>query len=226
VQLNHPRRDSSGLFTSIGFDRESLRATASPEDLGLPGDADLQDFDFDAIEVWNKSPDENDRATFRDYLALYEAGQHFAMMGNSDSHDRGRPAGSTRTYAKVPDDTPGSFTWQQVRTAIDEQNLTVSTGIFVTAELAGEVTSGGAPLRIRVQAAPWVEVDRLTVYAGRNVALERELSGSQDPVRFDQTLDVSPMGADFFVVMAEGDRPPRPVIKHRPIGVTNPIDLP
>lgn len=224
VQVNHPNRDSSGWFRAIGLDPVSGMATATPSELGFDASADLDDFDFDVVEVWNKSPDENDELSLQQLLGLWANGWRFGMMGNSDSHDSGRPAGSPRTYIAVPDDSPGAFAWSDVAASIRAGRMTVSGGAFVTAE-PGEVAGDTVPVRVRVQVAPWAEVDRLRIYAGTEVVVDQPISVTGDVLVVDDTFDVALGGADFVLVRADGSRDADPVVPFVPYGCTNPIPV-
>ncbi len=221
VQINHPRRSSSGLFESIGLDRDTGMATLTAAELGLDPAADLNDFDVDGVEVWNKTPDDDDEESLLDYLALYSLGRRFAMMGNSDTHDDGRPAGSFRTYLEVPDDARGAFGWDDVAAAIRARRATVSAGIFVTAEVTAlDDAADTADLRVVVQAPPYIAPERLRVYAGTEVVHDEALAGTGELV-----LNGVPLGgADFVAVRVDGGRGD-PVISHGTLGMTNPIEV-
>jgi hypothetical protein len=221
VQVNHPRRSTSGLFESIELDRTTGMATVSPMELGLDPATDLSDFDVDGIEVWNKTPDADDEESLLDYLALYSLGRRFAMIGNSDTHDDGRPAGTVRTYVAVADDTRGGFGWVDVASAIRARRASVSAGIFVTAAITGVDTAADtATVHVRVQAPPYVAVERLRAYAGTEVALDQPLTAAGE---LDLTVPLA--GARFVCVRVDGGRGD-PVVTHATFGMTNPIDLP
>ena len=78
---------------------------------------------------------------------------------------------------------------------------------------------------MRVQAAPWVDVTRLRIYAGRDVVLDRPLTGTAS-VRLDETIDVAIGAATFVVVRADGDAEGQPVFGFSPFGVTNALAVP
>ncbi len=225
VQVNHPNRNGSGWFRSIGLDPVSGMATANPADLNIDPDSDLNTFDFDVIEAWNKSPDENDEITVEQLLGLWSHGWRFGMMGNSDSHEPGNPAGSPRTYISVPDDTPGNFDWTDVATSIRAARMTVSGGAFVTAEV-GVAAGDSVPVSVRVQVPPWAEVDRLRIYAGTEVVLDQPIVPTGEILQVDETFDVDLGGADFILVRADGSRRASPVVDFAPYGMTNPLPLP
>lgn len=225
VQINHPRLDD-GFFDAIGLDPETGHATAMPATLELPAETDLDDFAFDVIEVWNGYTRGDNEETFADYLALCDAGRVFTMVGNSDTHRPTLPAGSPRSFVRVPDDASGAFGWSDVDRALRAREVTVAGGIFVTAEIVGPRAGGSVPVRVRVQAAPWVEVDRLRVYAGRGVVIDRPIAASSVAVRLEETIDVPIAGEAFVVVRADGTRAPEPVQHFAPYGVTNALFVP
>jgi hypothetical protein len=222
VQMNHPRKSPQGYFLRAGLDRDTGHTTATPEEVGLPPTEDLDNLDFDVIEVWNGAIGEEETESFADYLALLTAGRRFTMVGNSDSHVRRNLAGSPRTFLDVGDDSPGAWDFTQVGDAMRAGRVTVSVGVFVTAELMGPVTGGMVPVHVRVQAPSWIEVSWLRFFAGRDMVLEQAIDPSLgDPVRLDTTVDV-PVGAlPFVVVQAGGDRPAPPVVNDPPFGITN-----
>lgn len=225
VQINHPRLRGTGYFDQVGLDRATGHATADPMSLDLPATTDLDDFAFDVIEVWNGYTRGDNEASFEDFLALAVAGRRFTMIGNSDSHRAELPAGAPRSFVRVPDDARGAFTWEDVAVGLRSGDVTVAAGIFVTAEATGPRAAGSVPIHVRVQAAPWVDVTRLRVYAGRDVVVDRALTGASS-VRLDETIDVPIGAAPFVVVRADGDADAEPVFGFRPFGVTNPLDVP
>jgi len=222
VQMNHPRKSPQGYFRTARLDRDTGHVTATAEEVGLPPTEDLDNLDFDAIEVWNGAIGGEEVESFADYLALLTAGRRFTMVGNSDSHVRRDLAGSPRTFLQVGDDTPGAWDFTDVNSAIRAGHAEVSVGVFVTAELTGPVTAGMVPVHVRVQAPSWIEVSWLRFYAGRDMVLEAPIDPSLgDPVRVDASFDV-PVGAlPFVVVQAGGDRPAPPVVNDAPFGITN-----
>jgi len=225
VQINHPRLDQ-GFFDAVGLDPETGRATSLPDSLDLPADTDLDDFSFDVIEVWNGYTRGDNEETFADYLALFAAGRRFTMVGNSDTHRPTLPAGSPRSFVRVPDDTAGAYDWTEIGAALRAREVTVAGGIFVTAELAGPRTATSVPVHVRVQAPPWVETDRLRIYASREVVIDRPIPAGTAPIRFEGDIDVPIADAGFVVVRADGTREPEPMQHFAPYGVTNALIVP
>ena len=226
VQINHPRLGSAAFFSAVGLDRDTGRATADPAELSLPAGTDLDDFGFEVLEIWNGYTRGDNEASFEDYLALYAAGRPFAMVGNSDSHRPDLPAGSPRSFVRVPDDARGALAWPAIAAALRAREVTVAAGLFVTAELAGPRAGDRVPVHVRVQAPPWARADRLRIYAGRDVAVDQPIAPGAGGVRLDATIDVPLMGANFIVVRADGTAAPRPMQHFESFGATNPLSVP
>jgi len=115
IQLNHPR-DSTGYFDESGYqpdqpisELESLHWTS----------------DFDSMEVFNGAGDLC--AVMRDWIGLLNQGKRVVGVGNSDSHDFGRPAGYPRNY--LPTSAPRA--------------VEITRGELVSAMLGGRVSVGG-----------------------------------------------------------------------------------
>ncbi len=76
-----------------------------------------------------------------------------------------------------------------------------------------------------MQAPPWIEVDRLRIYAGTEVAVDRAIPASSEVVRLDEVVDVPLGGATFVVVRVDGPRSAPPVLPFAAFGVTNPLPI-
>jgi hypothetical protein len=220
VQINHPRLGSASFFGALALDA-SGHASADPMSLGLPAGTDLDDFGFEVLEIFNGYTRGGNEESFADYLSLFSAGRRFAMVGNSDTHRPTLPAGSPRSFVRVPDDRPGMFGWQEVATSIRAREITIAGTLFVTAELAGPRAGDRVPVHVRVQAPPWTRADRLRIYAGTNVSVDRAISGG-----FDEIVDVDLLGASFVVVRADSALEPAPMQHFEAFGITNPILVP
>ncbi len=239
VQVNHPW-DPLGLFTAIGFDRETLKATKSGADLDIPG-ADLNNFDFDALEVGNKKTPGSFEPSFLDWLALVSGGFKITATGASDSHGDDAYVGEARTYVYVGTglDDPAIIDLAAVNTAIRNQRVVVAQGVFVT---AGVVLTGGsasipgevvdlsaateAVLRIRVQAPPWLPVGALVIYERDEEIMRIALNEADtQAIRYQEDL-VLPLDTrdTLFVVAVEAAGDGRPVMEDKPQpSFTNPV---
>ena len=174
VQINHPRLPNGiGYFQIAGFDPRSGRAPVGMRT------------DFDAIEIYN-GYDMANRArvdqVLEDWYALLNLGRRIAATGSSDSHRiQYQWAGYPRTYAAVDaraaGDGGGPIDTAAVVASLKRGRGFVSSGPIIELEL-GE---GGKPARpgdelalkgsslkgkLRVRAAPWVDVSSVEVLAG------------------------------------------------------------
>jgi len=232
VQVNHPRMEHDiGYFEMMGLDARTGAAS------------DAYSADFDALEVWNGfdlSRMEMFDRVLADWLALLGRGRRIVATGSSDSHQVSYQwAGYPRTYVHVAGgsvDDPGA-----VIASLAEGHAFVTSGPLLEVRVGeagpGEtarVRRGPVRGRVSVQAAPWMEVSRLEVHAGRAVVLERSLDGTdvdvesaaaadveedgvgtEDPgadvtsppaVRFEGDLEVNVGRARFMVVVVRGER--------------------
>ena len=179
VQVNHPRSEGGiGYFDLMHF--EAAAGTADPR--WSP--------DFDAIEVWNGfdlARPERMEQVFRDWLAILQRGQRVVATGSSDSHQlRYQLAGYPRTYAHAkPDD--GAMPLSIVR-ALKAGASFVTSGPFLQASVSGVepggtviASSGVAKLDVRVRTPDWMTVERLEVFVGDELVLDRALAARTMP---------------------------------------------
>lgn len=175
LQVNHPRLPSGiGYFHVIGFDPKIGR---------LPSGMRT---DFDTLEVYNGY----DLATrgrteqvMEDWFALLNLGKHYGATGSSDSHRiQYQWAGYPRTMAivdpKAAGDTGLPIDTAAVVAAIKKAHTFVTSGPMIELELGtgdraarpGDELSAprGVPIagKLRVRAAPWIDVTSVEVLAG------------------------------------------------------------
>jgi hypothetical protein len=175
VQVNHPRLPSGiGYFHHVNFDPKLGRVPAGMRT------------DFDALEVYNGY----DLATrgrteqvMEDWFSLLNMGKRYAATGSSDSHRiQYQWAGYPRTMALVDPRSAGD-TGQPIDTAavvvaIKKAHSFVTSGPVIELELgAGDkaarpgdellLPNGGRVTgKLRIRAAPWVDVTSVEVLAG------------------------------------------------------------
>jgi len=118
----------------------------------------------------------------------------------------------------------GAFGWGDVAAGLRNRELSVSGGAFVEAEVVGSA-GDMASVQVRVQAPPWIEIDRLRVYAGTEVAVDEPIAASSEVVRLDEVVDVPLGGATFVVVRVDGPRSAPPVLPFAAFGLTNPLPV-
>lgn len=176
LQVNHPRLPSGiGYFHVAGFDPKVGRVPASMRT------------DFDTLEVYN-GYDLATRArteqVLEDWFALLNLGKHLWATGSSDSHRiQYQWAGYPRTMVYVDPKSAGD-TGQPVEpgpvvAAIKKGHSFVTSGPMIELELGPESKPArpgdelpaphhGSSLlgKLRIRAAPWVDVTSVEVVAG------------------------------------------------------------
>jgi hypothetical protein len=174
LQVNHPRLPSGiGYFHVVGFDPKVGRVPASMRT------------DFDTLEVYNGY----DLATrgrteqvMEDWFALLNLGKRLGATGSSDSHRiQYQWAGYPRTMAFVDPKSAGD-TGQPIETAavvaaVKKGRGFVTSGPMIELELGPDgrnarpgddlpIGHGNVPGKLRVRAAPWIDVTSVEVIAG------------------------------------------------------------
>ncbi len=248
--INHPRGATiSGYFTAAGYDPAT----------GTARRPEMWDDRFSAVEFFNDSGfyDANNRQGVTDWFSFLNRGRRVFTTGSSDSHSihGGSPVGFPRTCMALGTDDPRMLTPNGIRDAVANGRTYISGGVYIeatatngsaTAGPGQELTGAGAMARLtlRVQAAPWVTVDRLEVFTNgtdgaadagtapnatlvQSITLDASRRDPTNPtVRFrgDVMVPVSAQGA--WVVAAAHGGSLEPVHPGRnAFGVTNPIFL-
>lgn len=175
LQVNHPRLPSGiGYFHVVGFDPKVGRIPAGMRT------------DFDTLEVYN-GYDLATRArteqVLEDWFALLSLGKHIWATGSSDSHRiQYQWAGYPRTMAFVDPRAAGDqgqpIDTAAVVAAIKKGHTFVTSGPMIDVELSSEGKTArpgddlpaphGGPItgKLRVRAAPWVDVISVDVIVG------------------------------------------------------------
>jgi hypothetical protein len=232
IDVHHPRIDNEiGYFDLGHFDARSDRAAR-------PGFS----WDFDALEVMNGYQDPVRKSVDKiidDWFALLNHGHIVTATGNSDTHHLTYNIGGyPRNYVHVQDDRPQSVTAKQVATAVRNHHSFFSTAPFVRVSVGtgtiGDLVAapGGTALAdIEVQAAPWVSVDRVTLYVNGREAKRWPVAESAQAVRFHEKVEVTSQGDGYVVVRVDGNKPLTPVVGDGkrftvyPLALTNPVFL-
>jgi len=232
IDVHHPRIDNEiGYFDLGHFDARADRAAR-------PGFS----WDFDALEVMNGYQDPVRKSVDKiidDWFALLNHGHIVTATGNSDTHHLTYNIGGyPRNYVHVQDDRPQSVTAKQVATAVRNHHSFFSTAPFVRVSVGtgtiGDLVAapGGTALAdIEVQAAPWVSVDRVTLYVNGREAKRWPVAESTQAVRFHEKVEVTSQGDGYVVVRVDGNKPLTPVVGDGkrftvyPLALTNPVFL-
>ncbi len=227
LQLNHPRMGDIGYFDIVGFD---------PKDVaGWQKRTPLAELGFDAIEVFNGDHyaelDQVERC-MRDWYALLDAGKRVTATGNSDSHKLAyHEAGVPLNYVQIANDDPAKLDERAFVDAVRKGRVVVSSGPFVRVtanrkEIGDTVTAGDLDVAVRVDAPPWVDVDRVEL-VGRGGAILQTFSvkPSTKITRIDAHTKLALKHGDWVIAIARGTKPM--TFLHRagakPFAFTNPI---
>jgi hypothetical protein len=234
IQVNHPRWSELGYFKRYRMDPKTARVP-----LALKQEYDSS---FDAIEIFNGVDAVSQpkvRQVVMDWIRLLGQGHRYTATGNSDSHklffvDPGLPRNLIRWGRSASDAQDLDADQGSVIRAIREGHVLVTTGPIIDAEILGAgpgdtVRSHAArvPLKLRVRAAPWIDVSEVEVLLGGQGRRVRfiPIKKSSSVVRLDTALDLAVPPKTFVVVIARGelDLPNVYSPKTRPFAVTNPI---
>jgi hypothetical protein len=238
VQMNHPRGhvqhqlEDGAYFTHLAVAGEPYDPTrglaAEPNRVLAERDpaTGLRDLDYDGVELLNGPSLVRYRLARADWLSLLLQGVVHVGLGNSDSHRAGELPGLPRSYIALADDDVERFDEAAFFAAVRAGRAFATTGPLLDAKL-GEASPGqrftgrAGTLRVRVDAAPWVPVDRLRVIQGGEIAAERAIArgeAAELPLAFERD--------GFVVVEVEGtpDATWSALAPHfTPFAVANPI---
>jgi len=232
IDVHHPRIDSEiGYFDIAHFDARGDRA----EKAGFS-------WDFDAVEVMNGYQDPVRRSVDRvvdDWFSLLNHEHLVTATGNSDTHHLNfNIGGYPRNYVKVQDDRPELVDGKQIARALKAHRAFFTTAPFVSLLVNNGTIGDLVPARggkvhaeITVQAAPWVSVERVTLYLNGHETKRWAVAAGTDAVRFHETLDLTTPGDGYVVVRVDGEKSLAPVVGDRktftayPFALTNPVFL-
>src|SRR5450631_2996848 len=232
INVHHPRIDAEiGYFDLGQFDARTDRA-------GRAGFS----WDFDALEVMNGYQDPVRRSVDRvvdDWFSLLNHDHLVTATGNSDSHHLTfNIGGYPRNYVKVREDKPERVDPKEIATAIRGHHAFFTTGPFVSLLVNGGTIGDLVPARggkahaeVTVQAAPWVSVNRVTLYLNGEEAKRWTVAPGTDAVRLKETFDLTTPRDGYVVVRVDGDRSMSPVVGDGktftayPFALTNPVFL-
>jgi hypothetical protein len=167
----------------------------------------------------------------KDWYALLDAGFRDTATGNSDSHKAEyQEAGVPRNYVAMPSDDPAHFDEEAFVDAIKNHRVIVSSGPFVTIEandqsVGGSIDAGRAHVRVRVQAPPWVDVDRVDLVKRGEIVATWTSGFGKDALRLDKSIDVDVAPDDWLLAIARGSKPMTFLYRAgaTPFAFTNPI---
>lgn len=233
LQLNHPRAGRLGYFENINLDPE--KADSAEGDLELT---------FDLIEVMNgaRFRGGNDQAV-SDWLNLLNKGYFFPAVGSSDSHGAaGDEPGYSRVMVRL-DRKLRDLSWEDLASALKKGRSFVTNGPMVEFLVNGRYQPGDVltarkgivKARIKVQSAPWVEVNevRIIINGERKIVFPVKARVSSVE-KFNKKIDIELPGDSYLMVEVVGTQSLYPVVQQParngqseeaalPYALTNPI---
>ena len=245
VQINHP-----GVGTVFN-DRNQDQVA----DGGFGGFEDL----IDAGEFWSDqilnphaSITDNRGGRTRRYenrifgwLQLLNQGRNVWCVAVSDAHGVfSSPAGDWRTYVPSSTDQPDRIDYREIIRNSKAGRMMISNGPFLQVETAEGmpigsqvVSQGSIDLKVKVQTANWLEIDRVQVLVNGRQHPDYNFTRSKDPSKFkgrplvfEETIRVNLQEDAHLIVVATGEESdlskgwgrarPAPM---RPVAYNNPI---
>lgn len=244
IQVNHPRWEGIDYFSQVELD-ETTGTSSNPR----------WSADFDAIEVLNENalwgwrdPADADgvdvgsqtHSSMLDWYALLDTGHRSIATGNSDSHSvKANFAGVPRNYMGSSTDDPGEIDPREMIDAIRSGDVVVTSGPIVRASIpdrglhedprmATVDANGRVRIAVEIQAAPWIDVDRIRVIRDGDEIDRIPVENTRDRIRFEGDLEVPVATDGWIVLLVEGDDSLAPVVDGKkrpviPVAVVNPF---
>ncbi len=240
IQLNHPRWGDIDYFGRTGLD--PVTGVASQR---------FYSSDFDTIEIFNENEGwgyynadtergvntgQSKHSVLLDWFNLLNRGQRYAAVGNSDSHHvYAELAAYPRNFVRSPTDNPAQIDVGQVAKALRERAVFTTIGPFVELSVNDEpmggqtrATNGAVELRLKIQAASWVDCDRVKVVVNGDVVDTLPVPDVRTPLRLETTHRLRTPRDCWIALQIEGDDPLDPIVHKqdrpiRPLAVLNPV---
>lgn len=233
MQINHPRGAAAGsYFSYAGYNPNTGKADVRPNEWS---------WKFHAIEVFNgKDFSKAMGTTVEDWYSMLNFGYRMTAMGNSDSHRATTSeTGYPRNMVMVGHNDPQKLTMEELANTIKKQKVVISAGamISLSASASGDAaqavslgemitpTNDKVYLHIRVEASPWVHLDKLQIIGNGKVVEEKALPQKPDEVvRFNDKIELSPQKDTWYIVIVTGTKALAPAVPGgMPFALTNPV---
>lgn len=214
TQLNHGRSGLLGQLDYVGYDR----ATGTSERPFYTN--------FEAMEV-NLTQE-----LLFDWYSLLNQGYTFTATGNSDTHRlKGSEVGQLRNYVHAGTDDPRAVSPKALVDLLRAHRNTWSSGPFLTMEVNGRAQIGDlltdtdrvVDVHVRVQAAPWMDVDFVEVIGNGLPLAHLPIPPSVSVIRLDTTVSLRLTEDTWLVGTALGDTVAAPAQDEHPAAFTNPV---
>ncbi len=138
----------------------------------------------------------------------------------SDAHAvHGNGVGGWRTYVRSSIDDPEKIDWQEISRRSKAGQMILSSGPYLEVETADGIQAGGLArangtidLKVRVQCASWIDVDRIQVLVNGRQEKSLNFTRKSHPkffsdgvVKFDRTIPVALSSDAHLIVVAYGE---------------------
>ena len=194
--------ESSGCPVTPGEVHRNWTSTCEPEEGEAP-DPDCECVPGDP--AWP--------GVIEDWFQVLRTGKKVVGTANSDSHDPHKTEpGMPRTFVASASDSPIEVKPGAIRDQLKAGRALMTNGPYVTVKVSGE-TEGGmgdtvqardgkVTVEMRLQAVPWVVVDRLVVfYNGQEVEVDASIPSASEGKSLDKTISFDvPVSKDGFMV--------------------------
>jgi hypothetical protein len=178
----------------------------------------------------------------RDWYALLDTGHRAIATGNSDSHSvKANFAGVPRNYLPSSTDDPGSIDPREMIDALRSGDVVVSSGPMVRASIpdrgihddprmATADANGDVVIAVEIQAAPWIDVDRIRVIQNGDEVSTINVNSGRDRVRFEDDIRIPVKEDGWIILLVEGDDSLAPMIEGKrrpvlPVAIVNPFRI-
>jgi len=154
------------------------------------------------------------------WLQLLNRGLDLNAVAVADAHHVfGNGVGGWRTYLPSGADDPGEIDWREISRNAKAGRMVLSSGPYLEVEtgsgaIAGEHdrVSGKIDLRVRVQCADWLDIDRVQVLVNGRQDPRYDYTRREQPerfgdgvVKFDHTLEIELARDAHLIVVAMGE---------------------
>lgn len=205
----HPR---GSYLNIIQWDRiaGAPGADVDPRMLGMPADANLWSWDFEAMEFMNGQQKVFSSGIFEDWMSFLNHGHRIVATGASDVHDRNTP-GTPRTYFRSSTDHAPAFSIDEMVASVTRGDVVVSMGAFARVQVNGEAglgdtvtdQDGRVDLWLQVEAIPQIDVDHARIYVNCDEVARVSMRNPADSaIKFADTLGIAvPQDRDAHIVV-------------------------
>ncbi len=225
IQFNHP--DLSNMFVDRDAD-----GTADGGFVGVGAMIDgVETQNFRDSAILHDAPFQVTRTPgalaakavmVREFLwrQLLNQGHRLVAVAVADAHTvHGNGVGGWRTYLPSGTDEPEKISWEELSPHAKAGHIVLSSGPFLEVTTPdGKITgddargNGGIDLRVRVQCADWLDIDRVQVLVNSRVVPELGFTRDSHPqmfqdgvVKFEQTIHI-PLQQDAHIIVVADHR--------------------